>query len=60
MLRVCKNEAQLEKQELPVQSILDFLSKIFDLPTERLNGLIALAGIGLATFAIYVVYAMAK
>lgn len=43
-----------------MQTILDFISKISDVPTERLNGLIALAGIGLATFAIYVVFAMAK
>jgi hypothetical protein len=43
-----------------MQNFLDVISKIFDLPAERLNGLIALAGIGLATFAIYVVYAVAK
>ena len=43
-----------------MQSIFYFLSKIFDLPTERLNGLISLAGIGLAAFAIYVVYSVSK
>lgn len=43
-----------------MQTVFDFISKFFDMPTERLNGLIALAGIGLAAFAIYVVFAMAK
>lgn len=43
-----------------MQSFLDLVSKVFDMPAERMNGLIALAGIGLAAFAIYVVFTMAK
>lgn len=43
-----------------MHSVLSFLSRLVDLPTERLNGLIALSGIGLAAFAIYVVYSVAK
>lgn len=43
-----------------MRSIVYFLSKLFDIPIERLNALIALAGIGLATFAIHVVYAVSK
>jgi len=43
-----------------MQSVFAVLSKFLDMPTERLYGLIALASIGLAAFAIYAVLSLAK
>ena len=40
--------------------IFNILSKIFDLPTERLNALIALASIDLSVVAVYVIFSVLK
>jgi hypothetical protein len=39
-------------------SVLDFISKLTEIPLEQLVGLIALAGLAVAFFALYVAYAV--
>ena len=43
-----------------MQPITDFLSALPSIPIEHMVGLIALAGLGLAIFAIYVVFAVIR
>jgi hypothetical protein len=41
-----------------MQFVVDFISKLTELPLEQLVGLIALAGLAVAFFALYVAYAV--
>ena len=41
-----------------MQSVLDFISKLTEIPLAQLVGFIALAGLAVAFFALYVAYAV--
>lgn len=43
-----------------MNAVIDILTKLPDLPMERVNALIVLSSIGLAIFALYVVLTVVK